>query len=188
MNKKFWSVSRFSAKYFLTSTLLRTRPFHCQSLNVWKLTIRSSFALLPSKKRTPDRRRNGTVRTKKSAVTQAKHNNSAYSRDTELNIVLLCVLSSFIWVAFELRFHRVQVLLRFTTQVSKVTSRLRFHLPEQFGCIQGLDSNRCGHGIPSFISFVITARPLSCTPRPQVTEHDFHEDQRETLQWTLGAV
>lgn len=93
-----------------------------------------------------------------------------------------------IWVAFELRFHRIQVLLWFTTQVSKVTSKLRFHLPEQFGCIQGLDSNRCGHGIPSFISFVITARPLSCTPRPQVTEHDFHEDQRETLQWTLGAV
>lgn len=87
-----------------------------------------------------------------------------------------------IWVAFELRFHKVQVLLRFTTQVSKVTSRLRFHLPEQFGWIQGLDSNRCGHGIPSFISFFITARPLSCTPRPQVTEHGFHEDQRETLQ------
>ena len=69
---------------------------------------------------------------KQRSYTSPEHNNSGYSRDTELNIVLLCCESRYeplrvnIRVAFELRFHRVQVLLRFTTQVSKVRSRLRF--------------------------------------------------------------
>lgn len=71
---------------------------------------------------------------------------------------------------------------------SKDGTEVTCHLPEQLGWIHSLDSASFGHGIPSFIGFWVIARPLSWTPRPHVTEQGLHDDQRETLQWTLGAV